>query len=202
LLKSRIPQYHILREKQSVKDLSFEVQQEEIFGFVGPNGAGKSTTIKILMGLIFADRREARLFDLPCSHPKAKTSEAKANLGAIRTCEEAYAAENDHYVLAAAAPSTNPGAAKQDWASNDGFNSLGFAPAGQVYYQYAVRNTDWTNPSTLSGGTSGQEVAVQDGTVDIYMCARGNLDGDDTFRGFKTTDEVTKIETVGNPNEF
>ena len=133
---------------------------------------------------------------------KAKTSEAKANLGAIKTCEEAYAAENDHYVLAAAAPSTDPGAAKQDWASNDGFNSLGFAPAGQVYYQYAVVSNDWTNAGSAPSATSGQEVAVQDGTVDIYICARGDLDGDDTFRGFKTTDEVTKIETVGNPNEF
>ena len=56
----------------AVKNLSFAVEQGEIFGFVGPNGAGKSTTIKILMGLIFADRREARLFDLPCSHPKAR----------------------------------------------------------------------------------------------------------------------------------
>jgi len=56
----------------AVKNLSFAVEQGEIFGFVGPNGAGKSTTIKILMGLIFADRGEARLFDLPCSHPKAR----------------------------------------------------------------------------------------------------------------------------------
>ena len=133
---------------------------------------------------------------------KAKTSEAKTNLGAIKTCEEAYAAENDHYVLAEAAPSDDPGAAKQDWASNDGFKSLGFAPAGQVYYQYGVQDSDWTDPSSLSGGTSGNEVVVQDGTVDIYICARGDLDGDSTFRGFKTTDEATKIETVGNPNEF
>jgi len=62
-----------LRQKiLAVKNLSFAVEQGEIFGFVGPNGAGKSTTIKILMGLIFADRGEARLFDLPCSHPKAR----------------------------------------------------------------------------------------------------------------------------------
>ena len=56
----------------AVKNLTFSVREGEIFGFVGPNGAGKSTTIKILMGLIFADRGEARLFDLPCSHPKAR----------------------------------------------------------------------------------------------------------------------------------
>jgi len=62
-----------LRQRiEAVKGLSFTVEKGEIFGFVGPNGAGKSTTIKILMGLIFADKGEARLLDLPCTCPKAR----------------------------------------------------------------------------------------------------------------------------------
>jgi ABC-2 type transport system ATP-binding protein len=36
----------------AVKDLSFEVRQGEIFGFLGSNGAGKSTTIRMLCGLL------------------------------------------------------------------------------------------------------------------------------------------------------
>ena len=36
----------------AVKDLSFSVQQGEIFGFLGANGAGKSTTIRMLCGLL------------------------------------------------------------------------------------------------------------------------------------------------------
>ena len=36
----------------AVKDLSFDVKQGEIFGFLGANGAGKSTTIRMLCGLL------------------------------------------------------------------------------------------------------------------------------------------------------
>ncbi|MFQ5604927.1 MAG: ABC transporter ATP-binding protein [bacterium] len=35
----------------AVKDLSFEVEEGEIFGMVGPNGAGKTTTIECIEGL-------------------------------------------------------------------------------------------------------------------------------------------------------
>jgi ABC-2 type transport system ATP-binding protein len=33
---------------QAVTDLSLEIKEGEIFGFVGPNGAGKTTTMKIV----------------------------------------------------------------------------------------------------------------------------------------------------------
>ena len=45
---------------QAVEDLSFEVEPGRITGFLGPNGAGKSTTIRILLGLVHADRGTAR----------------------------------------------------------------------------------------------------------------------------------------------
>src|ERR1700748_3613037 len=32
----------------AVKDISFDVQEGEIFGLLGPNGAGKSTTLEII----------------------------------------------------------------------------------------------------------------------------------------------------------
>ncbi len=38
--------------KVAVKDVSFDVNAGEIFGFLGPNGAGKTTTIKIIVGLL------------------------------------------------------------------------------------------------------------------------------------------------------
>ncbi len=37
---------------KAVDDISFSVEQGEIFGFLGPNGAGKTTTIRCLMDFI------------------------------------------------------------------------------------------------------------------------------------------------------
>jgi ABC-2 type transport system ATP-binding protein len=42
----------IIGDKTIVDNVSFELQQGEIFGFLGPNGAGKTTTIRMLVGLI------------------------------------------------------------------------------------------------------------------------------------------------------
>jgi ABC-2 type transport system ATP-binding protein len=38
-----------------VDNLSFQVDEGEIFGLIGPNGAGKSTTMMMIMGLLKAD---------------------------------------------------------------------------------------------------------------------------------------------------
>jgi len=40
------------KEVVAVNDVSFEVNEGEIFAFLGPNGAGKSTTIKMLTTLL------------------------------------------------------------------------------------------------------------------------------------------------------
>ena len=38
--------------RQILSDVSFAVEQGDIFGYLGPNGAGKTTTIRILLGLL------------------------------------------------------------------------------------------------------------------------------------------------------
>ncbi|WP_242221887.1 ABC transporter ATP-binding protein [Bacillus cereus group sp. BfR-BA-01380] len=43
-----------IKKKTLVEDVSFDIQQGEVFGFLGPNGAGKTTTIRMLVGLIAA----------------------------------------------------------------------------------------------------------------------------------------------------
>ena len=40
----------------AVDHVSFEMKRGEIFGFLGSNGCGKSTTMKMLCGLLAADR--------------------------------------------------------------------------------------------------------------------------------------------------
>ncbi|HHW90879.1 MAG TPA: ABC transporter ATP-binding protein [Clostridiales bacterium] len=49
-------------DHMGIEDVSFSVDQGQIFGFIGPNGAGKSTTIRILMGLLFPTSGTARIF--------------------------------------------------------------------------------------------------------------------------------------------
>jgi len=51
---------------RGIKDVSFNVEEGEVFGFIGPNGAGKSTTIRLLMGLIYATSGSATIFGKDC----------------------------------------------------------------------------------------------------------------------------------------
>ncbi|GGP15971.1 ABC transporter ATP-binding protein [Oceanobacillus neutriphilus] len=41
-----------IKNKEIIKEVSFQIKQGEVFGFVGPNGAGKTTTIRMMVGLM------------------------------------------------------------------------------------------------------------------------------------------------------
>ena len=112
---------------------------------------------------------------------RAKTAEAKANLGAIRTCQEAYRAERGVYLACPANPAVVPLGVKADWDNTvDEWNSIGFEPRGQVRYQYQV--------TVGAGGTTFQAIA------------RGDLDGNGVQSTY-TLDSETGVITEVNPLE-
>jgi ABC-2 type transport system ATP-binding protein len=62
----------------AVREISFTVEEGQIFGFLGPNGAGKSTTIRMLCGLLRPDGGQARVAQVDVVHrPEA----VRARLG-------------------------------------------------------------------------------------------------------------------------
>ena len=52
------------REVKAVDDLSFTVEEGQVYGFLGQNGAGKSTTIRMLLTLISPTTGQIEIFGL------------------------------------------------------------------------------------------------------------------------------------------
>src|SRR5258708_24693149 len=50
--------------KRGIADVTFQIDEGDVFGFLGPNGAGKTTTIRVLMALLHADSGTARIASL------------------------------------------------------------------------------------------------------------------------------------------
>ena len=50
--------------RRGIVDVSFAVQEGEVFGFLGPNGAGKTTTIRTLLGLLRPTAGRSTVFGL------------------------------------------------------------------------------------------------------------------------------------------
>jgi len=109
---------------------------------------------------------------------RAKASEGKTNLKAIVVAQEGFRAEFSTYVNGTATPVGGPpGNAKVQWpltdcsvapASTNGFCITGWAPEGEVFYQYEV-----------VAGASPMAVA---GTFDVFTAdAVSDIDNDGTF---------------------
>jgi type IV pilus assembly protein PilA len=93
---------------------------------------------------------------------RAKTSEVKTNLQGIRHAQMAYMSTSGSFVDAAASPPTFSGPQKVPFVdsgtSGANFEAIGWRPAGEVFFSYAV--------VTGGGGTS------------FTADAAGDLDGD------------------------
>ena len=114
---------------------------------------------------------------------KAKTSEAKSNLGAIRSTEVAYFAEWSFYV--GNQPNTpianrSGDAQKEPWDPGTRFSVVGFQPEGSVFYSYALNGTDFTVSAT-----------------GVSMYAVGDLDDDGILSTFYVTDSSNEILKEG-----
>ena len=74
---------------------------------------------------------------------KAKSSEGKVNIAAIRTAQESFLAEFGSYIPAGVLPAAVPGVQKVAFTlpPNHGFSTLGWSPEGSVFFQYAVAAT-------------------------------------------------------------
>jgi ABC-2 type transport system ATP-binding protein len=59
----------------AVDDISFTVQEGEIFGILGPNGAGKTTTVECIEGLRRPDRGQIRVFGLDPLRDRAEVTQ-------------------------------------------------------------------------------------------------------------------------------
>jgi ABC-2 type transport system ATP-binding protein len=62
----------------AVEDVSFDVQEGEIFGIIGPNGAGKTTTVECLEGLRSPDSGTVRVLGLD---PQRHARELRRRIG-------------------------------------------------------------------------------------------------------------------------
>src|SRR5436190_5508725 len=51
---------------RGIIDVTFDIQEGEVFGFLGPNGAGKTTTMRTLMGLLRTNSGSATIGSLDC----------------------------------------------------------------------------------------------------------------------------------------
>jgi len=90
---------------------------------------------------------------------KSKTAEATTNLGAIRTGETAYYAENDKYKTCDATP-TGGGLSVTpvEWLGDPGvaeFADIGFEPDGWVRYLYQADAVPTTTPDSFTATATG-----------------------------------------------
>ncbi|MBZ9633567.1 ABC transporter ATP-binding protein [Clostridium sp. FP1] len=79
--------YKRLGKREIIKGITFSVKEGEIFGFLGPNGAGKTTTIRMMVGLIAANKGSITVMGHEISHEREK---ALSNIGAVVENPELY----------------------------------------------------------------------------------------------------------------
>jgi type IV pilus assembly protein PilA len=133
---------------------------------------------------------------------KAKSSEGKTNLAAIRTAEESYYSEFGTYVSALASPpaatmgyNTKVAFSNVDNGANAGFDRLGWSPEGYVFFNYVVASND---PAFSIFTASAQADIDADGVGQTWGYKKGTLAGGPHGNGMIDCDSTQLVtETVG-----
>src|SRR6186713_93320 len=75
------------KDTRAVDDLSFSVNEGDVYGFLGQNGAGKSTTIRMLLTLIAPTNGTVEIFGKELS---ANRNEILREVGAVIEKPDVY----------------------------------------------------------------------------------------------------------------
>jgi type IV pilus assembly protein PilA len=109
---------------------------------------------------------------------KAKSSEGKTNLAAIRTAEESYYSEFGVYVSAYATPTVfgkNQKVVFDNSVTNTadkGFDRLGWAPEGYVFFNYAI---GYNLPLKSQFTATAAADIDADGTAQVWGYTKGGV---------------------------
>ncbi len=76
--------------KCAVKDVSVNIERGEIYGLIGANGAGKTTLMKLILGLVFANKGEIKLFG------SDDLSSGRARIGSLIEAPGLYLGDTAH----------------------------------------------------------------------------------------------------------
>lgn len=108
---------------------------------------------------------------------KAKSSEGKVNLAAIRTAEESFFAEYGSYVSSVPSPPATAANQKTNFFhpnQGEGFDMVGWQPEGDVYFNYQVTTTTAGNMFLASAAAD----IDASGAFQIWGYRTDNMTGD------------------------
>lgn len=77
----------VYKNARGIRNISFEVNKGDVFGFLGPNGAGKTTAMKVVTGLCRPDSGEVKIFGINTGED---FEGAMKNVGCLIEKPEAY----------------------------------------------------------------------------------------------------------------
>jgi type IV pilus assembly protein PilA len=115
---------------------------------------------------------------------RAKRAEIPANVDGIKTAELGYDAAFDTFIAATVHPTGTLGKTAQDWAGgNTGFQTLGWAPDGQVRGAYGVEVEPAS--ATVPGGN-------------FTVTGEGDIDADGVKSQYTATKSINTTFNVAN----